>query len=138
MEKINAQLIKHEGLKLKPYRCTEGKLTIGVGRNLEDRGITEDEALYLLNKDVLDVTKSLSSQLHIFDYLDGARKGVLINMAFNIGVNGLLKFKCMIAALNRYDYDCAADEMIDSKWADQVGNRSIELANQMRTGEWQL
>ncbi|WP_036591240.1 glycoside hydrolase family protein [Oceanospirillum maris] len=127
------QLKAHEGLRLKPYRCTEGKLTIGVGRNLEDRGITEDEALYLLANDVDDVLKRLQ-EVSVFNQLDTARQAVLANMAFQLGFSGLSKFRRMWAALETEHYDQAAMEMMNSRWAVQTPNRAYQLSVMMREG----
>lgn len=137
MSKLINQLKRHEGLRLKPYKCTAGKLTIGYGLNL-DAGITEKEADMLLVMRVDKVSFELLRRLptSINSVLNEPREGVLINMAFNIGVSGVFKFKKMIAALEVGDYDEAALQMMDSRWAVQVGNRAIELAEQMRTGQY--
>ena len=134
MHSIEDQLILHEGLRLKPYRCTAGKLTIGVGRNLEDKGISHDEAMLLLRNDIAEVT----AQLERFDWfraLGPVRRKVLIDMCFNLGMAGLLGFQKMIEALNRADYEAAADEMVYSRWYRQVGERGRRLERMMRTGE---
>ncbi len=134
MHSIEDQLILHEGLRLKPYRCTAGKLTIGVGRNLEDKGISHDEAMMLLRNDIAEVT----AQLERFDWfraLGPVRRKVLIDMCFNLGMAGLMGFKQMIEALKRADYERAADEMVSSKWYRQVGERGRRLERMMRTGE---
>jgi lysozyme len=120
-------------MRLKPYRCTAGKLTIGVGRNLDDKGITQDEALFLLRNDIATVT----TQLQKYDWyinVDPIRRKVLIDMAYNLGITGLLQFRRMIAALERGDYEGAADQMLDSRWAEQVGMRATRLAEMMRSG----
>ena len=135
-EDFRNQIVRHEGLKLKPYRCSANKLTIGVGRNLEDVGITEDEAYMLLEKDIDRAAYGLGSVFPVVKGLEPARYFALINMTFNLGLNGINKFKNMWRALDDYDYDRAADEMLDSKWARQVGNRANELAEQMRTGKY--
>lgn len=134
MKSIEEQLILHEGLKLKPYRCTAGKLTIGVGRNLEDKGLTEDEALFLLANDIREISKQLE-QYGWYRGLDAIRQKVIVDMAFNLGVYGLLSFKDTIQALNCYDYDMAAKEMENSRWYRQVGERGRRLVEMMRTGE---
>lgn len=134
MTKLEQQLIKHEGLRLQPYLDTVGKWTIGVGRNLSDNGISESEALLMLRNDIATAERELMSQSW-FNALDAVRKDVMINMCFNIGLTRLLGFKNMIAALTVHDYDKAATEMLDSKWARQVGNRAIELSNIMRSGK---
>lgn len=134
--KLAEQLKKHEGLRLKPYKDTVGKLTLGIGRNLEDKGITEQEALFMLNNDVDYFYKKLTKELPWVKNLDDARQNVLVNMAFNLGINGLLGFKNMLSCIVNMNFTGAAEEMLNSKWARQVGNRSVELAEQMRTGEF--
>lgn len=131
------QLKRHEGLRLKPYRCTAGKLTIGYGRNLDDKGISEYEAELMLASDIHEVQDALTKRLPVYILLDPVRKDVLANMAFNLGVAGLLKFKNMITALESGDYDAASRHMLDSRWAKQVGSRAGELARQLRKGEYQ-
>lgn len=131
---LKAQLVRHEGLRLKPYRDTVGKLTIGVGRNLDDVGITEDEARTLLDNDVARVESHIARVVPAFSSLDDVRQRVLVDMAFNLGVPGLLKFKAMLAAVEARDFFHAALEMIDSRWAAQVGQRATRLAAMMETG----
>jgi lysozyme len=132
--KLAEQLKKHEGLRLKPYTDTVGKLTLGVGRNLEDKGITEQEALFMLNNDVDYFYNKLRSSIGWFWALNDARQNVLVNMAFNLGVGGLLSFKKTLALIGEAKFEKAASEMLNSKWAKQVGYRAEELAEQMRTG----
>ena len=134
MHSIEDQLILHEGLRLKPYRCTAGKLTIGVGRNLEDKGISHDEAMLLLRNDIAEVTVQLE-QFDWFRALGPVRRKVLIDMCFNLGMAGLLGFQKMIEALKQGDYEAAADEMVYSRWYRQVGERGRRLERMMRTGE---
>ncbi|OHU85496.1 MULTISPECIES: glycoside hydrolase family protein [Pseudoalteromonas] len=137
MEKQLQQLKRHEGFMPNAYLCTQGKQTIGYGRNLEDRGITEDEALYLLRNDLKYFTEQVESNINT-SKCNPARKAVLVNMAFNLGISGLLKFKNTIAAVQAGQWETAAIEMLNSRWAVQVGSRADELADQMATGEWQL
>lgn len=134
--KLAEQLKKHEGIKLKPYTDTVGKLTLGIGRNLEDKGITEQEALFMLNNDVDYFYGKLVKRLPWFLNLDDVRQNVLVNMAFNLGVGGLLTFKNMLRLVSIGHYQDGAEEMLNSKWAGQVGYRANELAEQMRTGEF--
>lgn len=136
MSNLIAQLKRHESLELKPYKCTSGKLTIGVGRNLEDIGITEQEAELLLLNDIGRVKQELVNDQWYMD-LDPVRKAVIENMSFNLGYPTLKKFQNMIASISEGDYETASKEMLDSRWSKQVGQRSIELAEQMRTGQWQ-
>ena len=136
MNKLIEQLKIHEGMKLKPYKCTAGKLTIGIGRNLEDVGISEDEANMLLRHDIQEATEQL---LHAFPWmneLNDARISAMINFTFNVGIGTVKKFENALAALEAGNYGLAADEMMDSRWARQVGNRAIEVTEQIRTGKW--
>lgn len=134
---LQEQLIRDEGLRLKPYRDTVGKLTIGVGRNLEDVGISHEEAMLLLDHDIARAEAEVNAHLPWSRQLGEPRRAVLVNMAFNLGIGGLLQFRRALAAMQRGDYDLAAREMLDSKWAEQVGARATRLARQMREGEWQ-
>ena len=134
MHSIEDQLILHEGMRLRPYRCTAGKLTIGVGRNLEDKGISHHEAMMLLRNDIEEITGQLERHSW-YVALGPVRRKVLIDMAFNLGVQGLSKFRKMIEALKRADYEAAADEMVNSRWYRQVGERGRRLERMMRTGE---
>ena len=131
MKAIERQLIEHEGLEQKVYRCTAGKLTIGVGRNLEDKGITEEEALFLLRNDIAECEDDLRSIFTKFDALDESRKRVLIDMRFNLGPSGFRMFKKMITAVKDKDLSRAAKEMKDSNWFRQVGKRAKTLFKMM-------
>ena len=131
---LRSQLERHEGLRLKPYLDTVGKLTVGYGRNLEDVGISRDEADFMLDNDIDQVERQLETVDEYRD-LDPIRQTVIGNMAFNLGFAGLMGFKNMWAAIGRRDWDRAADEMLNSKWARQVGVRAVELSEIMRTGE---
>lgn len=126
-------LIKHEGLKLKPYQCTAGKLTIGVGRNLEDRGISMKEAMFMLENDIRDTINECRI-FPWFDRLDNVRQAVVASMVFNFGLSEFKEFKKTIAAIEAGDYAKASAEMVLSKWFTQVGNRGPELVEMMRTG----
>lgn len=132
--RLKLQLVHHEGIRLKPYFDSVGKLTIGVGRNLDDKGITNLEAKVLLENDIDEVEEALKLSLPWFAGLDDVRQRVLVNMGF-MGVGRLLGFVKMLAAVSARDFDTAAAEMLDSKWAKQVGQRAIDLAYMMRTGQ---
>ena len=131
---LKQQLIKHEGLELMPYKCTAGKLTIGVGRNIEDRGITYDEAMYLLENDLTLYHTELMKAFPVVDQLDVVRQYTLVNMAFNLGITKLRQFKLMWAAIEDRNFEVASQEMLSSKWSRDVGARALQLSEQMRTG----
>ena len=126
-------LIEDEGLKLKAYKDTLGVTTIGVGRNLDQVGISEEEAMMLLDNDIANVYKQ-AMVLPWFKYLSIKRQDVILSMIFNMGLAGVLEFKGMIRALIVADYEVAAEEMLDSKWAGQVRRRAKRLAAMMREG----
>lgn len=137
LTKQQEMLIRHEGLKLRLYKCTANKWSIAIGRNLEDRGISEDEAIYMLNNDVRDFYNELKRSLPWYESLNDVRRAALMSMAF-MGVPKLLLFKKMLAAITKNDWNEAAKQALDSKWAKDVGtNRSGEIAAMLRTGEWQ-
>lgn len=127
-------LKRDEGLVLKPYRDTVGKLTIGIGRNLDDVGINENEALYLAKNDIFKVTSALDVALPWWRTMSEPRQRALANMAFQLGVSGLLQFRKMLAAMQDGDFDKAATEALDSKWATQVPDRAKRITDMIRGG----
>ena len=129
-----AELERDEGFRAKPYKCTAGFNTVGIGRNLDARGITREEALFLAKNDVELCKAQLDKHLPWWRMLDEVRQRVLINMAFNLGINGLLGFKNTLAAVKAKNWQAASQGMLGSKWADQVGARAQRLAKMMRTG----
>ena len=133
-----ADLIKrHEGLRLRPYTCTSGRLTIGWGRNLDGNGITEAEAEMMFGEDYARAEREAESLMgQQWRRLDEVRQAVLIDMAFNLGGAGLAKFRNTLAAVRRGAWHMAAVEMLDSRWARQVGHRASRLATMMQTGQW--
>jgi lysozyme len=136
IEKLRKSLILHEGLELKPYKCTADALTIGVGRNLDSVGISSDEAMMLLDNDLDRCIDELGRRIPAWRLHDEVRQNVLIEMVFNLGITRFMTFRKMLEALKRYDYSAAANEMLDSRWANQVGQRSRTLAQMMRSGQW--
>lgn len=158
-EKLIDQLIKHEGEELQVYECPAGFLTIGVGRNLETkgltkkecdklnlgvseknsvitklevRGITKEESRYLLSNDIDYFIDELDKRLGFFKSLPETAKIVLVDMAFNLGVNGLLKFKNTLSLIEKGQYVAASQEMLNSAWKFQVGQRAYDLSNQLK------
>lgn len=136
MNKLIEQLKRHEGIELKPYQDTVGKWTIGVGRNLDDIGISEQEAEMLLLNDIKEAERQLITTMPWTQELDEVRFSALLNFVFNVGIGTASKFVNAMGLLKEKNYDMAADEMLNSRWARQVGNRAIEVTNQIRTGEW--
>ena len=130
---VYEQLKRHEGFRSKPYQCSAGKLTIGYGRNLDDNGITKDEAYQLLLNDVGICSKQLLAEFVWFNKLQSLPRAVLLNMCFNLGISRLRKFKKTLKFFEEYQLSKAADEMLDSKWEKQVGKRAIELSDLLRT-----
>ncbi len=130
--RLAQQLILDEGLRLKPYRCTAGRLTIGVGRNLDDRGLTEAEALVLLDNDIKAFWGQLVTALPWVVQAPEAVQEVLVNMCFNLGLAGLLQFQQALAYLQAGLCMDAAAEMLRSRWAGQVGARAERLAARLR------
>jgi len=156
-ENFIEKLVAHEGLRLQVYQDTLGIDTIGIGRNLEDRGITKEElddldipsidhvyeygiteadAVYLATNDVQIVEEELVRAHPCVEQLDSVRQLILMDMAFNMGVPRLCKFKNMWNVKHENKYDIAAKEMLDSRWANQVKSRSTKLANAMHNGEF--
>ena len=151
------KLVAHEGLRLQVYKDTLGIDTIGIGRNLEGRGISEEEldwmdipnmdaiyehgiseadATYLAQNDVQIVEEELLRAHPCVEDLDAVRQLVLVDMAFNLGVPRLCKFKKMWAAIHENKFNVAAKEMLDSRWANQVKSRATKLAHAMHHGEF--
>ncbi len=151
------KLIAHEGLRLQVYKDTLGIDTIGIGRNLEDRGITKEEldwmdipsmdavyeygiteadAVYLAENDVQIVEEELVRAHPCVDRLDSVRQLILVDMAFNMGVPRLCKFKKMWNAIYERNFEAASMEMMDSRWARQVGRRAVILSDAMKSGEF--
>lgn len=120
-----------------PYQDTVGKITIGYGWNLTDNGIPSFIAERLLDFAINETVSDLLKKFPWAAELDAVRFGVLLNMAYNLGVPRLAQFTRTLALVQAKDYAAAADAMMQSKWAGQVKGRALRLAMQMRTGEWQ-
>lgn len=152
---LAAELERDEGLRLKAYRCTAGKRTIGIGRNLDDvgirpdeqrrlglttakclsTGITRAEAFALLESDIDDCEASLDRKLPFWRRLSPVRQRVLLNMRFNLGEAGLLTFKNTLRNIEAGAFAKAAAGMRSSLWARQVGDRAERLARMMESGK---
>ena len=156
MTELLDQLVLHEGLELLPYKDSLGIDTIGIGRNLEHRGlseaelahigkdisdicewgITKEQAYYLAENDIKIVEEEVCKAHPCVVELDEIRQRVIIDMAFNMGVPRLNKFKKMWKAIEEENFEESKIQMLDSRWANQVGNRAVRLSNAMETGEW--
>lgn len=139
-KEITKQLRRDEGVVEHAYQDHLGWWTIGVGRLIDKRKggrLTDDEIDYLLANDIAEKERELETRVSFYKRLDEARKGVLLNMAFNLGVQGLLGFRNTLKLIETGKYEEASKEMLKSKWARQVGDRAVRLSKQMLTGEWQ-
>ena len=134
IDNLKQQLIDHEGFRAKPYKCPAGKLTIGVGRNIEDNGISVEEAEFMLENDIKRCIEELRDIFKDFDTFGENQKMALIDFIFNIGKTTFLKFKKTISAIKNQDWEEASKEMQNSLWYKQVGNRGKFIVNQIKKG----
>ncbi len=130
---LKKEVLLSEGLKLKPYKDTKGKLTIGIGRNLTDKGLSTEECLYLFQNDIKDAIKEAQS-FDWFASLNDVRQNVIVEMVFNMGKGGVSKFGEFIKAIKQEDWQKAKAEMLDSEWAREVKGRAIGLAYMFEKG----
>ena len=131
---LKSMLRKNEDYRQYPYTDITGHLTVGIGRNLVDRGISLLEAFTLLENDIEYFDLKLASEFNWYQLMDDYRKIALVNMCFNLGFNKFLEFHKMIEYLKEKNYDLASQEMLNSLWLQQVGQRAIELAKIIKTG----
>jgi|TARA_E500000318_G_C3565334_1_gene215404 lysozyme len=132
-------LKRHEGVKAFAYRCTSDKLTIGVGRCVDEDGgigLSDDEIDYLLLNDIERCDEELENAYGWYRSLNKPRRDAMINLCFNLGLTRLRGFVKALNAMSRQQYDVAADEFMDSRWASQVGDRAIEVTEMIRHGEY--
>ena len=135
MESLEERIKRHEGVRLFPYKCTAGKLTVGYGRNLDDKGITPQEADYLLTNDLAKCEREyFDLPRAVRGRCNEVRTGVLVEMIFQLGFGGVTRFQRMFQAIQNDDFAQAAEEMLDSRWAQQTPKRCREMAELMRTG----
>ena len=127
-------IIRHEGYSRKPY-MDAGGIAIGHGTNLTRRGLSQEEARYLLRNDLERLKKELPKRFPVVETLDPARYAVILSMAYNLGIEGLSKFDRMWMNIERRDYIRASTEMYLSDWCGQVGNRCVDLAEMMWHGK---
>lgn len=138
-EKLIDRIVEHEGIKRFAYTDTLGFVSVGIGRCLDakkGKGLSVDECFYLLSNDIKELKPELE-KYSWYNKQNETRKGVLIEMAFNLGVNGLLNFKKMIACVDNGNYEGAVKEMSNSKWATQIGaGRLKDLQSRMKFGHY--
>jgi lysozyme len=134
-DKLRTQLVLHEGMKQFVYTDTLGIETIGVGRNLRDKGLSREEVYFLLDNDIDECLEDLQSLLPFFDDLDDVRQRVLLDMRFNLGPSKFRGFKNFLKAVKESRYKDAAAAMLNSKWAKQVKSRAKRLSTMMATGQ---
>ena len=154
-KEIVKRLILHEGLRLTPYNCTKNKLTIGVGRNLQNNplsqqekeflgrsdisnGITQEEAIYLLKNDIKRHLTECYKYIPFFCELSDERQYALFDMCFNLGIRGLLKFKKMLECMSIGDFRGASKECINSRYAKDVGKRAFRISKLIQEDKWRV
>ena len=138
MNKLIAQLKRHEGVRSHAYKCSANMITVAVGRNIDENGglgLSVDEIEYLLENDIKRCKQELIS-FPWFAEIDSVRQDALVNLCFNLGMTRLLGFKNALTAMSVGDYDKAADKFMDSRWAEQVGSRADEVCEMIRTGRY--
>ena len=138
-DKLIEMLKIHEGVETHAYKCSASKITIGVGRNIDPEGgigLSEDEIDYLLQNDIDRIITELDFEYGWFSELNEARQDAMIDISFNLGQTRLRKFKKALTAMEKSDWDTAANEFMDSKWSKQVGNRAKELTEIIRNGKY--
>lgn len=134
--RLRAMLVRHEGRRYTAYRCPAGKLTIGIGHNLESTPLSDAAIDKILDDDITLCITDLERIFIKFPWFSEARKAALIDMRFNLGYRGFRLFRRMIDAILAGDWDKAAVEALDSTWAGQVGRRAEEIARMLASGEW--
>ena len=132
-ESVSDRIKRHEGCRLSPYKDSEGIWTVGYGRNLESVPFTQAEVDFMFLTD-LNRARKAAETFPEYAALDNVRAGVVVEMIFQMGRAGVSRFKRFWAATGAQDWNRAADEMLDSKWAKQTPERAQELAEIFRNG----
>jgi len=135
MNRLSQMIARHEGFRDTMYQDTVGVPTLGYGHNLNEP-ITEQAAQAILEDDINKATTDLKNRFYWFNSLDPIRQDALVDMCFNLGISRLSGFHNMLTAIKNEEWDEAARQALDSKWAQQVGSRATELAEMLRTGEY--
>ena len=130
-DKVKEMLVRHEGVMCTLYQCSEDKWTIGVGRNLQDRGITEDEAMYLLDNDIKRVIDSLDKHWHVWRSFPELAQMVCVDCTFQMGITGWMAFRHTRALMEMECWIEASEEILRSKYATQTPNRAAYNSRQL-------
>lgn len=133
LELVKKRLLDFEGMVLKPYHCSQNYLTIGVGRNLENNGITEEEALYLLENDINETIAKLDKQWEIWRTFPIAAQQVCIDLVFNMGINTFMSFRKTRAFMELGEWEKAGEELLNSKYKEQVGRRALFNSEELKS-----
>ena len=121
-----------EGYRAKVYKCTEGYDTIGYGFAIKDLELDEEVCDLILDKKLDKLIDATNNKFPFLRELPQDKCEVVFEMVYQLGLTGVSKFKKMLKALERKDYDKASAEMLDSLWAKQTPNRAIKLSNKMK------
>ena len=139
MKKLIEQLSIHEGVKKFAYKCPSGKITVGIGRNIDSDGglgLSDDEIIYLLRNDISRIDEELTNAFRFYKELDRVRKDAMINICFNLGLTRLRSFREALGRMEKKEYPEAAVEFLDSLWASQVGQRALDVTYMIQHGEY--
>ena len=139
MKKLIEQLSIHEGVKKFAYKCPAGKITVGIGRNIDSDGglgLSDDEIIYLLRNDISRIDQELTNAFRFYEELDRVRKDAMINICLNLGLTRLRSFREALGRMEKKEYPEAAVEFLDSLWASQVGQRALDVTYMIQHGEY--
>jgi len=134
-ERLRETIIRHEGTRLDMYQDTLGIWTVGVGHNIEEKGISQAVMELMLEEDLAEAVSELKRSVSFFSKMPEQVQEALVNLAFNMGIPRLMQFKKTLAYLRDGNFEAAADELLDSRYAEQVGRRADEVADMIRTAE---
>ena len=134
-ERLRETIIRHEGTRLDMYQDTLGIWTVGVGHNIQEKGISQAVMELMLDEDLAEAVSELKRSVSFFSKMPEQVQEALVNLAFNMGIPRLMQFKKTLAYLRDGNFEAAADELLDSRYAEQVGRRADEVADMIRTAE---
>lgn len=129
---VKERLKEWEGMVLKPYECSQGYTSIGIGRNLEANGISEEEAMVLLDNDIIKCFKNLDKQWPVWRNFPEDAQAIVLDLVFNLGINSWMSFRKTRAYMELGEWEKAGDELLNSKYAQQVGRRAIFNSEELK------